>query len=81
MPDDSHRPKLRELHAGQIVRLPSGHHAVVRAVDLERGCVDVEALPWRACFQPLHLRIDGEGPGAVILNPSTTPVEPRESDE
>lgn len=58
-------PRLRELRPGMPVTLPTGHAAVVVAVDRERGHVDIESVPWRACFRPQHLRVEAS---VVILN-------------
>jgi preprotein translocase subunit YajC len=49
-----------ELAPGDQVLLPTGHAAVVLAVDRERGEVAIEATPWRANFRPSHLRRPGD---------------------
>lgn len=50
---------LAGLEPGTPVLLPTGHAAVVVAVDQERGQVEVESTPWRASFKPAHLRRPG----------------------
>lgn len=57
------------LQPGDQVRLPTGRPAVVRSVDMRRGEVTVEALPWSASFRPQHLqRVAGPACEVVILD-------------